>query len=150
MISIEIAQLKDLNSILEIEQTVFNTDSYPPFVIRQLFDISSDYFIIAKENNTILGYVIGGVNINEKKGWVLSLGVHKNARGKGLGKQLTEKLIALLKTKNINEIALTVYPDNNAAIKIYKDLGFTGDKILDNYFLDNEKRIIMILKTNQI
>jgi ribosomal-protein-alanine N-acetyltransferase len=148
MIVIEKAQLKDLNDILDIEQNVFDTDSYPPFVIRQLFDISSDYFIVARENNSISGYIIGGINTKQKQGWVLSLGVHKNARGKGLGKKLTEKLIALLKTEDISEIALTVYPNNNSAIKIYKKLGFAGDEILDNYFLDHEKRIVMTLKTN--
>lgn len=148
MIIIEKAQLQDLDSILKIEQAVFKTDSYPPFVLRQLFDISGDYFVVAKENNTVLGYVLGGLNTKTKQGWVLSLGVGRNARGKGLGKLLMEKLIETLKEANTNKIALTVYPDNKPAIKIYKNLGFKGDKILDNYFLDNEKRIVMTLKTS--
>lgn len=147
MISIEKAQLKDLESIVSIEQKVFYTDSYPPFVVRQLFDISEEYFMVAKEENNILGYVIGGINSSEKQGWILSLAVDPEARGKGLGKQLLEKLVALLKSKNIEQIALTVYPDNTSAIKIYKDLGFVGDLVLDNYFLDNEKRVIMTLNT---
>lgn len=142
------ATLEDLDSIIAIEQQVFNTDSYPPFVLRQLFDISGDYFIVATENNSIIGYALGGLNTKDLKGWVLSLGVHENGRGKGVGKKLTARLIELLKTKNTKEIALTVYPDNASAIKIYKALGFEGDTVLDNYFLDNEKRIVMTLKTN--
>lgn len=148
MIIIEKAQVKDLESIITIEQHVFDADSYPAFVVRQLYDISGDYFIVAKEDNKILGYALGGLNTKEKKGWILSLGVHSEARGKGLGKQLTEKLISVLKAENIKEIALTVYPDNESAIRIYKSLGFQGDAVLDNYFLDNEDRIIMTLKTN--
>ncbi|WOD44562.1 N-acetyltransferase [Hwangdonia lutea] len=149
MVTFSKAKLEDLNSIVAIEQQIFNTDSYPAFVIRQLFDISGDYFIVAKEDDKILGYALGGINTNKKQGWILSLGVDKNARGKGLGKQLTARLVEVLKAENTKEIALTVYPDNPSAIKIYKDLGFEGDEILDNYFLDNEDRIVMILKTNQ-
>ncbi|WP_417237803.1 GNAT family N-acetyltransferase [Bizionia sp.] len=149
MITIQRAQLQDLESIIAIEQHVFDTDSYPAFVIRQLFDISGHYFLVAKEDNSVLGYVLGGLNTENMQGWVLSLGVHQDGRGKGLGKQLTEQLVEVLKTANAKEIALTVYPDNEAAIKIYKHMGFEGDVVLDNYFLDNEDRIIMTLKTNQ-
>lgn len=148
MITIEKAQLKDLENIVTIEQQVFNKDSYPAFVIRQLFDISGHYFMVAKEHGEVLGYALGGLNTEKKQGWVLSLGVHSNARGKGIGKQLMEGLIEVLKTKNTKEIGLTVYPDNKAAISIYKKLGFEGDEVLDNYFLDHEDRIVMLLKIN--
>ena len=144
--TIEKAQLEDLESIIALEQQIFNTDAYPAFVVRQLFDISGAYFLVAKEDDMVLGYALGGINTNEKKAWILSLGVALEARGKGLGKQLTETLITVVKAEPIEEIALTVYPDNLASIKIYKELGFLGDLILDNYFLDHEERIIMTLK----
>lgn len=140
------AKLEDLENIIAIEQHVFNTDSYPAFVVRQLFDISGHYFLVAKEENEVLGYALGGFNTKENRGWVLSLGVQEKGRGKGLGKQLTEQLIKVLKTQNPKDIFLTVYPNNVSAIKIYKDLGFEGEKVLDNYFLDNQKRIVMIKK----
>lgn len=148
MITIEKAQLQDLESIIAIEQQVFNTGSYPPFVIRQLFDTSGEYFIVAKENSEILGYGVGGINRYKMQGWILSLGVRQTVRGKGLGKQLTERLIHLLKVGNTKEIALTVDPDNATAIKIYKDLGFVGGQVVNNYFLDGDKRIVMTLTTN--
>ncbi|TXD84878.1 GNAT family N-acetyltransferase [Subsaximicrobium wynnwilliamsii] len=146
MIKIAKAQLEDLAGIIAIEQDVFDTDSYPPFVVRQLFDISGDYFLVAKEKDKILGYALGGLNTKKQQGWVLSLGVHRDARGKGLGKQLTAQLIELLKAEYAEEIALTVYPDNTSAIKIYKDLGFVGETVLDNYFFDHEERVVMTLK----
>lgn len=142
------AKLEDLEDIVAIEQQVFNTDSYPSFVVRQLFDISGEYFLVAKESDEILGYALGGLSTKKNQGWLLSLGVNKKARGKGLGKQLTEQLINVFKAEGVKEISLTVYPNNLSAIKIYKNLGFRGDNIVDNYFLDNEDRIIMTLKTN--
>lgn len=148
MIEIKKAQLEDLAGIIVIEQDVFDTDRYPPFVVRQLFDISGDYFLVAKEKDKISGYALGGFNTQNKQAWILSLGVHGDARGSGLGKQLTAQLIELLKAEHAEEIALTVYPDNTSAIKIYKALGFVGDAVLDNYFFDHEARIIMTLKLN--
>lgn len=145
MISIKKAVIKDLEDIIAIEQQVFNTDSYPPFAIRQLFDISGDYFLVAKDGDKTLGYVIGGLHASKKKGWVLSLGVHADGRGKGLGEKLTRKLIDLFNQADCKEIGLIVYPDNAVAIRIYKKLGFEGDQVLDNYFFDNEKRIEMTL-----
>ncbi|WP_452221207.1 GNAT family N-acetyltransferase [Lacinutrix salivirga] len=143
MIKINKAKLTDLETIIVIEKQLFKTDSYPAFVVRQLFDISGNYFLVAKHKNEIIGYIIGGLNTYEKRGWILSLGVHEKARGKGLGKKLTEQLIKVLKPYNINEVALTVYPDNKPAITIYRNLGFKGDSILDNYFFDNGQRIVM-------
>ena len=148
MVNFRKAALTDLESIITIEKQIFGSGSYPAFVVRQLFDVSGHYFIVAEEDNQILGYALGAVNTKQKQAWVLSLGVSEKARGRGLGKQLTEQLIEVLKTEDLKEIALTVFPENKAAIKIYKDLGFEGSPVLNNYFLDNEARIVMTLAVN--
>jgi len=148
MVNFRKAALTDLESIIAIEKQIFGSGSYPAFVVRQLFDVSGHYFIVAEEDNQILGYALGAVNTKQKQAWILSLGVSEKARGRGLGKQLTEQLIEVLKTEDLKEIALTVFPENNAAIKIYKDLGFERSPVLDNYFLDNEARIVMTLAVN--
>ncbi|AUC20698.1 hypothetical protein BTO15_00580 [Polaribacter sejongensis] len=148
MITIQTVKTEDLKEVLALEQLVFNAGSYPAFVIRQLFDITNNLFILAKENNKILGFAVGALNTNNQKAWVLSLGVHPEARGKQIGKKLTNKLVNLLKDENCLEICLTVHPDNAAAINIYKELGFKGETIIEDYFLENEKRIIMTLKNS--
>ena len=62
---------------------------------------------------------------------------------KRLERILTEKLIMLLGNTNAKEICLTVHPDNASAIKIYKDLGFEVLLESDNYYLDEELRLVM-------
>ncbi|WP_373942521.1 GNAT family N-acetyltransferase [Polaribacter sejongensis] len=115
MITIQTVKTEDLKEVLALEQLVFNAGSYPAFVIRQLFDITNNLFILAKENNKILGFAVGALNTNNQKAWVLSLGVHPEARGKQIGKKLTNKLVNLLKDENCLEICLTVHPDNAAS-----------------------------------
>lgn len=137
------ATLEDLESVHQIETLSFNDGSYPPFVLRQLFDISHEYFLVAEEEGKVLGYVLGNINKNTGQGWLLSLGVHPEARGKKIGKLLTEKLVELLENDLSTEICLTVHPDNASAKKIYEDLGFKSVKTFDNYYNDLEARLLM-------
>ena len=137
MIHIRKASLNDLKIVHEIETLSFNDGSYPLFVLRQLFDISEDYFLIAEEDGKILGYALGNLSVKDDQGWILSLGVHPEARGKQIGKTLTKKLIALLENNNSKEICLTVHPDNASAINIYKSLNFEIILESDSYYLDN-------------
>ncbi|MGC1631416.1 MAG: N-acetyltransferase [Gelidibacter sp.] len=137
------ATLDDLKTVHEIETLSFNDGSYPLFVLRQLLDISGDYFLIAQEEDLILGYALGSLSTKDDQGWILSLGVHPEARGKKVGKTLTKELIALLEDHDCKEICLTVHPDNASAIKIYKAFDFEIIILSDNYYLDNEPRFLM-------
>lgn len=137
------ATIEDLKSIHEIETLSFNGGSYPLFVLRQFLDISEDYFLVAELDGKILGYALGNIVIGDEQGWILSLGVHPEARGKQIGKELTKRLISLLENNNSKEICLTVHPDNFSAIRIYKNFGFEIVLQSDNYYLDNEARFLM-------
>lgn len=143
MIIIRKATLKDLKKVHEIETLSFNEGSYPLFVLRQLFDIAEYYFLIAEEDDKILGYGLGSLSTKEDQGWILSLGVHPEARGKQIGKKLTKELISLLEDNNCKEICLTVHPDNASAIRIYKSFDFEIITASNNYYLDNEPRFLM-------
>ena len=137
------ATLDDLKTVHEIETLSFNDGSYPLFVLRQWFDISEDYFLIAEEEHMILGYALGSLSTKDDQGWILSLGVHPDARGKQVGKTLAKELIALLEDSDCKEICLTVHPDNSSAIKVYKAFDFEIITIFDNYYLDNQPRFLM-------
>ncbi|HUH28912.1 N-acetyltransferase [Gelidibacter sp.] len=138
------ATLEDLSIVHQIETLSFNDGSYPAFVLRQLFDISPEYFLVGEDDDgRVVGYVLGNINKNSSQAWLLSLGVHPEARGKKMGKFLTEKLIEILENDLSTEICLTVHPDNVAAKKIYEQLGFKSVKVFDNYYNDLESRLLM-------
>lgn len=143
MIDIRNALLDDLKKVHEIETLSFHDGSYPLFVLRQFLDISEDYFLVAEEEGKIIGYALGNLSIKDQQGWILSLGVHPEARGKKIGNALTKKLIALLENNNSKEICLTVHPNNTSAIRIYENLDFEIILESDNYYLDHEARFLM-------
>lgn len=152
MVIIRKATLEDLELVHQIELQSFGDGSYPLFVLRQLFDISAHYFLVAEEDGEIRGYILGNVSSRTREGWILSLGVHPEARGKNIGNTLTKKLISVLENNDAIEICLTVHPDNTSALEIYKALNFEVILSTSNYYFDNADRLLMKKKaiTTQI
>ncbi len=48
-------------------------------------------------------------------------------RGRGINGKITERLIEWAKSKNISEIQLDVYAENDSALNAYKKIGFKPD-----------------------
>ena len=59
--------------------------NYPMFVIKQYYDLFSDLFLVAvNENKDIVGYVIGGINKKNNEGWLLAIATKREYRAKEL------------------------------------------------------------------
>ncbi len=83
--------------------------------------------IVAKENNEELGWAaltaVSGRCVYAGVGEV-SVYVSAKARGKGLGKQLLQKLIEESEANNTWTLQAGIFPENLASIKIHEDCGF--------------------------
>jgi ribosomal-protein-alanine N-acetyltransferase len=135
---IEIVEIKE---IFELDKKEFEPMNYPLFVLKQYYDLFSELFLVAEnENKDILGYIIGGINTNE--GWILSLATKREYQGQGIGTKLCKSLLNLI---NIDCILLTVHPDNLGAIHMYEKLGFKISERKENYYGDHSPRNIMKL-----
>ncbi len=62
-----------------------------------------------------------------------SLGLIKEFRGKVLGTELLSKTLAHAKSIGLEKIELSVYSENDAAIKLYKKCGFREIGFVKNY-----------------
>lgn len=87
------------------------------------------YYLIALEEGQIAGWVLIGSNQDPftdlKTGFIYELYVVPVHRGKGLSKHLMERAIRHLKLEGYPEIRLNVFYENDAAVQLYKQLGFT-------------------------
>ncbi len=136
----------DLTRIFQMEEDAFKPMNYPLFVLRQFYDILPDLFFVAvNEINQIKGYCFGGIDNENKIGWIFALAVTKQDQKKKIGQRITIELLEAFKNKNINKIQLTTTPDNNAAINLYQKLGFKKVKEVMDYYFDNSPRIVMRL-----
>jgi [ribosomal protein S18]-alanine N-acetyltransferase len=58
MLIIRQAQLSDLRDVKAIDQLLFGADSYPLFVLRQFYDISGEYLLVAETESEVVGYML--------------------------------------------------------------------------------------------
>ena len=93
--------------------------------------IQNKEIIVAKLENTIVGYATFNIKENEnpimKYAKILKIEaicVDKNNRCKGIGTKLLEHIKNIAKENNCTQICLTVNEENIQAIKVYEKFGF--------------------------
>ena len=85
---------------------------------------SQDRFFFAAEENGIFVSVAGAKNIGDNLWMLIAVYTLLEARGKGLAKILTEKVIQESKQNGANAIQLMVNIDQKDAVHIYEKAGF--------------------------
>ena len=83
---------------------------------------------VAQKEEKILGHATLVRNLEERhplRGyWLSSLAVAELFQGMGIGEDLTRKVIARAEEEGAKELLLTVYEDQEPAIRLYRKLGF--------------------------
>jgi len=82
--------------------------------------------LIAKEGGAIIGMgtLVVVHTISGKRGKLEHLVIDGSHRGQGLGKLLSEKLIAIAREQKVKRLELTSGSDREAANALYQKLGF--------------------------
>lgn len=130
----------DLKNILEIAGEVFNVTRYyhDPVIPKEKADNIykewvkntmhgkfGDVILVWEEKNKILGLIT-----LDKKGQIPLIGVSKNARGKGIGRELVESSLNMFGDWGIKKIIVETQMTNISALRLYESCGF---KITDSY-----------------
>ncbi|MCW7943617.1 acetyltransferase [Streptomyces hygroscopicus] len=137
---------EDLPELLRVDREAFPDDPYPYFVLRQLFDLHGDCMLVLDDGVGLHGYVLYVTTPDRYRSWIVSLGVTRDQRGRGLGKRLMLEVLRRLRGAGVREARLTVEPANAAAIMLYRSLGFLSDEgVRKDYFGAGEDRLIMTL-----
>ena len=83
---------------------------------------------------------------NPKKAYMFGVSISKEFRGLGIGTELLEESLKAISKENIEEIELTVDPNNARAVKIYESkLGFKVTDSRQNEYGEGEHRLVMVL-----
>lgn len=148
MLTIRKAELRDLKAVKAIDQLLFGADSYPLFVLRQFYDITGDYLLVAETGGEVIGYMLSHLDQAKSQGWLLSLGVLPAHRGERIGEKLMAASMAAMEKQGASILYLTVHPDNAAGISIYTRLGFEMQEQVAGYYLDESPRLLMSRQVN--
>lgn len=145
---------------MRINQTTL-PENYPyPFFLEILKKYPKS-FIVAEKDGEIAGYMMNriekglpGVFTNKlhrlTKGHVVSIAVLPGHRKKGLGKRLMLEGMEAMKEYGAEEFVLEVRITNEAALAMYKELGFTVVRELRGYYHDGESAYLMSKRVEDI
>lgn len=102
---------------------------------------------VAREEENIVGLIQYMRDWDRpNKAYLMGVSIAQEMRGKGLGTILMRTSLQALKKENIDEVELTVDPQNFGAIKIYKGkLGFIEKGVRMDEYGSGENRLVMML-----
>lgn len=132
---------------------IINTLSFPvPWnrasILEELSDNEKARYIVAKADNTIVGY--GGLWKILDEGHITNIAVHPEYRGIGIGNKIVQSLIELCTIENITSMTLEVRTSNTSAINLYKKFGFVTEGIRKRYYSNNNEDALIMWKHNII
>jgi len=142
MIQIREMTLRDIHQVAEIEKMCFN-DPWSEKSISTELDNKLSLWLVADENDTILGYV-GSQTV---LGWtdMMNIAVHPDHRRKGIAAQLVTHLEKALKARESTCLTLEVRKSNEPAKALYGKLGFQEVGVRPRYY-HNPREDALILR----
>ena len=137
---------KDINRVVAIEE-----ESNPvPWTIKNFKDcIEKGYYsLVLKEDIKVIGFAILSVSTEESH--LLNIGLTSLKRGRGLGRELLEKMIMAAEVMGSKKIFLEVRISNVIAIDLYKASGFKEIGLRKKYYRLKEGREDAILMSKSL
>lgn len=144
----------DLETVMRINRTCL-PENYGSFFFLELHKRFPSTFIVAEEENEVVGYVMCRIETGlpsmgflglVRKGHVVSIAVLPEHRRKGIGYALMREAMQNMRRYKAKECYLEVRVSNTPAINLYKKLGFRIVKTIPSYYVDGENAYVMARK----
>ncbi|MCJ7767385.1 ribosomal protein S18-alanine N-acetyltransferase [Candidatus Bathyarchaeota archaeon] len=146
--------MEDLNSVTRINEACL-PENYTDIFFVDLYRRYPETFIVADENGHTVGYIMCRIEVGlsnlgltgiVKKGHVVSIAVMPEHRRKGIAKALMTAAMEGMRHCNAKQCYLEVRLTNEAAVELYKKLGFEISRTVHGYYADGEDAYVMSLK----
>ena len=119
-----------ISSLLEIEE---ESNPYPWTELNFKDCLEKGYYSLALEKEELfVGFAIMAISSEESH--LLNIGIKKEKRRLGLGKNLLKKMIIAAEVMGSKKIILEVRISNKSAYKLYEKLGFEEIGKRKNYY----------------
>jgi len=141
-VTIRTVRKEEISAVYEIERLSFK-NPYPRSFLESLLILANDLFIIAEISDNIVGYAVALLR-GDELGHIVSIAVHPDFRGQGIGSTLLRELLKRLREKGAHFARLEVRISNQVAIKLYRKFGFREVYVIPNYYPDGEACYVMV------
>ncbi len=131
------AQPGDLDEIMALEESSFTTDAWSRASMEREIGHPECYYLVgvdAEHPDALQGYAGLLCPRGASDADIQTIAVAEAARGKGLGRQLMNRLLGEAATRGASSIFLEVRADNPAAHGLYLSLGFDDIAVRPAYY----------------
>lgn len=126
------ALIDDIPQIVQVEISCFPVP-WPDFLFKA--HLNNPGFVVYEKEENILGYAI--IGDSEGKAHLQSIAVHPEFRRQGIGTELLEWCIDLVKLYGYHEMVLEVREKNTDSQLFYADQDFEITGTVKGYYLDD-------------
>jgi ribosomal-protein-alanine N-acetyltransferase len=139
---------EDMPAVIALEKAAFR-NPWSPELLRRELDHEWSTILLAEEpqpggSRNLLGLAIFWIVQDEVH--VLNVAVAPEHRRRGVGRVLMDEVLARGRHRLCTLATLEVRRSNEAAIGLYKSLGFRSVGVRPNYYVDEkEDAIVMVL-----
>jgi ribosomal-protein-alanine N-acetyltransferase len=138
--TLEPATWRDLNAVRQVEKACFGKDAWPLFDLIGVLTFPDTVRIKAVCDGHMVGFVGGDGRRGENVGWVATIGVLPEYRGRGIATALLAACEQALNTPNVR---LCVRASNETAIRLYLHTGYEQVGRWARYYNDGEDAVVM-------
>jgi ribosomal-protein-alanine N-acetyltransferase len=145
----------DLDEVVEIEKLCFGTPWSRALFSEELRQHDICFWIKARPEppakpastlQRVAAYMGFWKAVDEAH--ITNLAVRPEYRRQGLGKRLAQHVLVQAKSLGCVRATLEVRPSNEAALKLYQGLGFSGVALRPRYYLDNGEDALIMWKND--
>lgn len=133
-----------LDGVMELEEATFSIPWTRADFEREVKENTMAIYYVAAEEDKIIGYA--GMWHVVTEGHITNVGVLEEARCKGVGSLLMEKLIEIALEKKMTGMTLEVRMGNAPAQALYHKYGFKTEGIRKNYYSDTKEDALIMWK----
>ena len=130
-----------LHGVLAIEK-VANTAPWSERSFRNELKHEHGIFLVALVNSAVVGY--GGIWLVIDEAHVTNIAISPDFRRQGIGRKLMIELLTRAKERGMTCSTLEVRASNDAAIRLYEELGYSITTRRKGYYPDNKEDAIVM------
>ncbi|HAF61002.1 MAG TPA: hypothetical protein DCK95_01595 [Anaerolineaceae bacterium] len=139
-LSIRSATWRDLQELNHLEHVCFERDVWPLIDLLGVLTFPGMVRLKAELDGKMIGFIGGETRDHQRTGWIITLGVLQEYRRQGVAQALLRECEQQLSTKVVR---LCVRISNEAAINLYKKMGYIQIEVWSQYYQGGEDALVL-------
>ena len=136
----------DIPAVAVLEARAFR-DPWSPATFVEELALDNRSYVVAEERGSIVGY--GGLMSLDEEAHIMTIAVDPGHIRRKIGTRLMLALIDIALERGARHLTLEVRITNDAALGMYRKLGFASVGLRPNYYRDEDALVMWAVDANE-